>query len=164
MYKAKVSTYSVAVNDIRIFIKTKSSVRCWALFSNDALVIKQYSVYPFQTPGSCLLSVDRLASHLCSVATSNLEKIRAFYFWVCNNIRYVLARSLVYLEYFGAPQNFGSPPTLWFTSELLFEHGVLTAHLTFGLPLTLYSVLKFWVHLCANYYSFGTSLSFLFDV
>ncbi|XP_052265905.1 uncharacterized protein LOC127868307 [Dreissena polymorpha] len=41
------------------------------------------------TPGSCLLSVDRLASHLCSVATSDLEKIRAFYFWVCNNISYM---------------------------------------------------------------------------
>lgn len=44
------------------------------------------------TPEAVCLSVDKLTAHLCSVANSDLEKVRAFYVWVCNNISYVYDR------------------------------------------------------------------------
>lgn len=41
------------------------------------------------TPESVQFSLEKLAAHLCSVAQSDLEKVRAFYVWICKNISYV---------------------------------------------------------------------------
>ncbi|XP_052782376.1 kyphoscoliosis peptidase-like [Mya arenaria] len=41
------------------------------------------------TPESCRLAVDRLAAHLASPAGNDVDKVRAFYFWICHNISYM---------------------------------------------------------------------------
>ncbi|KAL4220088.1 hypothetical protein ACF0H5_020499 [Mactra antiquata] len=56
---------------------------------NDVTMFKHIDENARNTPETVRLSVDKLAAHLCSVANSDLEKVRAFYYWVCNNISYV---------------------------------------------------------------------------
>lgn len=50
------------------------------------------------TPDTVVLSVDKLAAHLTSIATNDLEKIRAIYFWICNNISYMYAKDRSEIE------------------------------------------------------------------
>jgi transglutaminase-like putative cysteine protease len=42
----------------------------------------------FQAPSSVEESVDTLANYLAKPAKNDLEKVRALYFWICENIRY----------------------------------------------------------------------------
>ncbi|XP_062586279.1 kyphoscoliosis peptidase-like [Saccostrea cucullata] len=49
---------------------------------------KSIDDYALKTPRSATVSVAKLATHLSEGATSDLEKIRAFYRWITENIRY----------------------------------------------------------------------------
>jgi transglutaminase-like putative cysteine protease len=42
----------------------------------------------FQAPSSVEESVDTLANYLAKPAKHDLEKVRALYVWICENIRY----------------------------------------------------------------------------
>jgi transglutaminase-like putative cysteine protease len=42
----------------------------------------------FQAPSSVEKSVDTLANYLAKPAKNDLEKVRALYVWICENIRY----------------------------------------------------------------------------
>ncbi|XP_045199708.2 kyphoscoliosis peptidase-like [Mercenaria mercenaria] len=65
-------------------VKTKKSD-----IVSDPTMFKHVDENARNVPESVRLSVDKLAAHLCSVAKSDLEKVRAYYYWVCNNISYV---------------------------------------------------------------------------
>jgi transglutaminase-like putative cysteine protease len=42
----------------------------------------------FQAPSSVEESMDTLANYLAKPAQNDLEKVRALYVWICENIRY----------------------------------------------------------------------------
>jgi transglutaminase-like putative cysteine protease len=42
----------------------------------------------FQAPSSVEESTDTLAKYLAKPAQNDLEKVRALYVWICENIRY----------------------------------------------------------------------------
>ncbi|XP_060597757.1 kyphoscoliosis peptidase-like isoform X2 [Ruditapes philippinarum] len=56
---------------------------------SDPTVFKHVDENARNVPESVCISVEKLAAHLCTDAKSDLEKVRAFYYWVCSNISYV---------------------------------------------------------------------------
>ncbi|KAL3846458.1 hypothetical protein ACJMK2_017446 [Sinanodonta woodiana] len=55
---------------------------------SDPDIFKHVDDYSKTVPESVRYSVDKLAEYLSAVARNDMEKIRAFYYWICHNIRY----------------------------------------------------------------------------